>query len=139
MRAPGRAGQGRLIDFLQNDYSFYTSDHEAVSLPVQHWYHLKGHITSIHLRFRFDKSPRNFSVCKFRRIRTYPILDPMAAAASCIHRGNPAWEPIGAFDTISTYSFLCDSHITTIMQKTCLWALGVPHSQTRNAPIDEMY
>jgi hypothetical protein len=115
--------------FPPHRFSFFTSGHESISLLTLHRYHLKGRVTSVHIRFRFDKSPRNFSIRKFC-CTIDPILDPVAAAVSCIHRadllGIPAWEPVAAFGTLSTYHFLRDSHITTVMQKTCIWAYPNP-------------
>jgi hypothetical protein len=125
---------GQALAFLRTDFSFFTSDHESISLPTLHRHHLKSCVTSVHLRFRFDKSPRNFSIRKFCSTND-PILDPVAAAVSCIHRadllGIPAWEPIAAFGTLSTYSFLRDSHITIVMQKTCIWAYPNPKHKMR--------
>jgi hypothetical protein len=97
-------------------------------LPTLHRHHLKGCVTSVLLSFRFDKSSRNFSIRKFHSTID-PILDPVAVAVSCIHRADlliPAWEPIAAFRTLSNYSFLCDSHGSTVMQKTCIWAYPNP-------------
>jgi hypothetical protein len=132
--ADAGAWAGQALAFLRDDFTFYTSSHELISLPVLHKYHLQGRVTSVHIRFRFDKSPRNFSIRKFRSTKD-AILDPVAAAVSCIHRADllriPVWEPIGAFGTVSSFSFLRDYHITRIMQKTCIWAYPNPNHEMR--------
>jgi hypothetical protein len=125
---------GQALAFIRADFSFYTDAHEAIALSVLHITFLTGSIASVHIRFRFDKSPRNFSIRKFRSTKD-PILDPVAAAVSCIHRADllsiAAWEPIGAFGTLSCSSFLRDYHITRIMQKSCIWAFPNPQHEMR--------
>jgi hypothetical protein len=125
---------GQALAFLRTTFSFFTSDHKYISFPTLHRHHLKGCVTSVHLHFCFHKSPLNFSIQKFC-CTDDPILDPVAAAVSCIHRadllGIPAWEPIAAYGTLSTYYFLPDLHITTVMQKTCIWAYPNPKHEMR--------
>jgi hypothetical protein len=84
----------------------------------------------MHIRFRFDKSPRNFSIQKFQLMND-PILDPVSAAISCLHQADllhvPLWEPIGVFGSISLkYSFLRDFHISAIMKGACVLAYPDP-------------
>jgi hypothetical protein len=115
--------------FICDGFSFYTQDHEVISLQVLHKYHLKSCVTSMCIHFCFDKSPRNFRIRKFR-CRKDPILEPVAAAVSCIHHvdllGVTAWEPIGVSGSVYSCSFLCNYHITSIMQKGCIWAYPNP-------------
>jgi hypothetical protein len=125
---------GQALAFLRVDFSFYTDEHRAISPSDLHQTFLQGNVASVHIRFRFDKSPRNFSIRKFRSTND-PILNPVAAAVSCIHRadllGIPDWEPIGAFGSVSSRSFLRDYHITRVMQKSCLWAYPDPTHEMR--------
>jgi hypothetical protein len=125
---------GQSLAFIREDFTFYTQAHEAVALATIHSTYLTGVVAKVHIRFRFDKSPRNFSFRKFRSTND-PILDPVSAAVSCIHRADllriPAWEPIGAFGTVSCCSFLRDYHITRIMQKSCIWAYPNPQHEMR--------
>jgi hypothetical protein len=126
------AGQwaGQALAFLRADFVFYTAQHELIPLAALHQSYLQGRVISVHIRFRFDKSPRNFSIRKFQSTQD-SILDPVAAAVSCIHRADllqtPAWEPIGVFGTAqSSPAFLRDYHISKIMRRACEWAYPNP-------------
>jgi hypothetical protein len=95
---------GQALAFIRADFTFYTEQHELIELAYLHRAYLKGKVVAVHIRFRFDKSPRNFSIRKFQRTDD-PILDPVAAAVSCIHRADllriPLWEPIGVFGAVN--------------------------------------
>jgi hypothetical protein len=100
---------------------------------TEHHYRLyQAHvqIRAYSLRFRFDKSPRNFSIRKFQ-LTNDPILDPVSAAISCFDRADlhhvHLWEPIGAFGSVSRkYYFLREFHISAVMTRACVLAYPDP-------------
>jgi hypothetical protein len=115
------AWAGQAITFLRADFVFYIAQHKLIPLATLYSSYSSGSVISVHIRFRFDKSPRNFSIQKFQRTDG-PILDPVAAVVSCIHQADllqlPVWEPIGAFGSVSSSpAFLWDYHILNVMQK----------------------
>jgi hypothetical protein len=117
---------GQALAFIRDDFTFYDARHTLVDTARLHSLYLLGHVQSVHIRFRFDKSPRNFSIRKFQSTND-SILDPVAAAISCFHRadllGVPLWEPIGVFGSaVGKYAFLRDYHLTRVMRKACEWA-----------------
>jgi hypothetical protein len=96
---------GQALAFLREDFTFYNAQHKLISISSLHQTYLHGTVTGVHIRFRFDKSPRNFSIGKFQGTDD-PLLDPVAAAAvSCIHLADllqiASWEPIGAFEAVN--------------------------------------
>ena len=82
----------------------------------------------VHIRFWFDKSKHDFLVQKFQHTDD-PILNPVDAAVSIIQRAYmlrvPLKEPVGVYALTSheePYQFLCDYHITPILQAMCVRA-----------------
>lgn len=126
---------GQALAFLRTDFLFYSANHELVPMTDVVALHRKGGVAEVHVRFRFDKSPTNFSIRKFR-ITQDPILDPVAAAISCVYRADllhsPLSEPIGVFrDRRQGTMFLRDYHISKIMRQACVWAYPNPAHQLR--------
>ena len=120
---------------MRADFTFYSSHHAVIPLEDLISSHHQRLIVSVHIRFRFDKSPTNFSVRKFQSTKD-PILDPVAAAVSCIHRANllsfPSWEPIGVFCSARRGArFLRDYHVSKIMRRACVWAYPDPSHYMR--------
>jgi hypothetical protein len=121
---------GQPLAFVRADFTFYSSSHAIVPLSHLVESHRNMLIVSVHIRFRFDKSPTNFSVRKFSATQD-SILDPVAAAVSCIHRANilgfPDWEPIGVYHSTRLGSrFLRDYNVSKVMRQACLWAYPNP-------------
>jgi hypothetical protein len=56
---------GKALAFLRADFTFYSIDNELIPLAKLAAFHRQGLTVSIHIRFRFDKSPTNFSIRKF--------------------------------------------------------------------------
>jgi hypothetical protein len=126
---------GQALAFIRADFTFYSASHELIPLANLAAFHRQGRIISIHIRFRFDKSPTNFSIRKFQTTKD-SILDPVAAAVSCVYRADllksPADEPIGVyFDTRKGLSFLRDYHVSKVMRQACIWAYPNPAHQLR--------
>jgi hypothetical protein len=86
---------GQPLAFVRDDFTFYDAVHTLIEHRELHRRHVQGHVQSVHIRFGFNKNPRNFS--KFQ-LTNDPILDPVSAALSCLHRADflhvPLWEPI---------------------------------------------
>jgi hypothetical protein len=72
---------GQPLAFVWADFTFYTDHHQLVPLSDIVASHRKHRIVAVHIRFRFDKSPTNFSVRKFHTTKD-PILDPQLQSAA---------------------------------------------------------
>jgi hypothetical protein len=110
---------GQPLAFIRDNFTFYTAAHQTVPLSDLVSSHRKQQIVSVHIQFRFDKIPTNFSVQKFQSTKD-SILDPVDAAVSCIYRATmlsfPNWEPIGVYKSTRTGScFLRDYNVSKIM------------------------
>jgi hypothetical protein len=121
---------GQPLAFIRADFTFYSDSHAIVPLSDIVQSHRLQRIVDVHIRFRFDKSPTNFSVRKFRTTND-PILDPVAAAVSCIHRADlldiKEWEPIGVYYSSRRGSrFLRDYNVSKVMRQACMWAYPNP-------------
>jgi hypothetical protein len=89
---------GSPLAFIRDGFTFYAdgfitlSRARALRDPVQ--------LRFVFIRFRYDKSPTNFSIRKFRRV-SGSFLCAVKAAMSLVHRadmlGIPEDFPIGAF------------------------------------------
>jgi hypothetical protein len=126
---------GQALAFVLADFTFYMHHHEIVSLSQLISSHRQKLVVSVHIRFRFNKSPTNFSVRKFQTTKD-KILDPVAAAVSCIHQADllqvAAWEPIGVYKSLQKGTcFLRDYNVSTVMQKTCVMAYPNPSHYMR--------
>jgi hypothetical protein len=64
---------GQPLAFVGDDFPFYDAAHTLIEHRELHRQHVQVHVQSVHIRFRFDKSPRNFSICKFQ-LTNYPIF-----------------------------------------------------------------
>jgi hypothetical protein len=81
-------------------------------------------VHELHIRFRFDKSPRNFTIRKFRRSGHHflcPILGGISVISRAIALRVPPNEPIGVYRTSNkgTYTFLRSYDVITWMQAVC--------------------
>ena len=88
-------------------------------------------VYEFHLRFRFDKSQRNFVIKKFRRGESF--LCPIEASISIVTRAHilhvPPDEPIGVFafaKAKSGFTFLQSSDIIKVMRQVCVAAYPNP-------------
>ena len=89
----------------------------------------------VYIRFRFDKSPQNFTIRKFGRGKGY--LCPLAAAISIILRsfllGVKDNEPVGVYRTTNkgAYTYLQSKTFTKVMQQVCIKAYPDPNHYLR--------
>jgi hypothetical protein len=52
---------GQPLAFVRDDFTFYDAAHTLIEHPELHRRHVQAHVKSVHICFRFNKSPRNFS------------------------------------------------------------------------------
>jgi hypothetical protein len=126
------AGQwaGQPLAFIRADFEFFDQHHRLVQLSTLFTSHRKGFVSTVHIRFRFDKSAENFSIRKFSRTGD-AILDPVDAAVSILHRADilrvPSSMPVGIYSKDSSaYTFLRDYHIKKVMRSMCVLAYPDP-------------
>jgi hypothetical protein len=116
---------GKPLAFIRSDFTFF--DDKARLIPHSELLHLHTarRVASVHVRFRYDKGAENFSVRKYSSTND-PILDPVDAAVSLLHRANllsvTEWEPIGTYrgKQKSSYLFLRDSHVRDTLRDICV-------------------
>jgi hypothetical protein len=129
---------GTPLAFIRDDFTFY--DDKFVQL-------LQSEATqdspprvahSVFIRFRFDKSPTNFSIRKFRRI-SGTFLCPVKATISILRRadmlGIPGDFPIGAFRMPSQqpgeFTFIKGDNVKRVMQEACVFGHPDPNHYMR--------
>jgi hypothetical protein len=116
---------GQPLAFTREDFIFYNAAHTLVEQRELHCWHIQGHVHYVHIRFCFDKSPKNL------KLTNDAILDPVSAAISCLHCADllqvPLWEPVGVLGSVSKqYFFLQDFHISAVMKWACVLAYPGP-------------
>ena len=126
---------GTPIAFVADDFSFYSKENKKLAILK-----LMKHpelATQIHIRFRYDKSPRNFVVRKFAK-SGHKILCPVKAALSICARalvlGSLDNEPLGVARIpanklkAARTVYLVSNDVVRIMRKACLEAYPDPTS-----------
>ena len=114
------------IAFIASDFTFYAADGRRLSR--REILHTPEKAVEVHVRFRFDKSGRNFTIRKFRRGRG--LICPVDAAISIIVRAValkvPAKDPIGVFynprsrKSKTKVVLLQSSDVVKVMRSVCL-------------------
>jgi len=110
------------ITFMFSDFTFLTKAGRVVS---HNRLQQLGHtVHELHICFRFDKSPLNFTIRKFRRSGTHflcPILGGISVILRAIALRVPPNEPIGVYCTSNKvmYTFLRSYDVITRMQAVC--------------------
>jgi hypothetical protein len=56
---------GQALAFIHTDFTFFDPQHMTIALSSVHRHHRQGLVSEVHIRFRIDKSPRNFRIHKF--------------------------------------------------------------------------
>ena len=124
--------RGRPLAFVADDFQFFTADLTLV--PHHHLLasHKLGRIQFAQLRWRYDKSARNF-VFKRYSLSTDDIFNPVDAAVNIVYRSRllhvPPNEPLGVWKHPRgrTYRFIRDSAITQVMRKAVVLAYSDPN------------
>lgn len=98
--------------------------------------HKEGRVVRLEIRFRFDKSSTNFSICRYE-LSSHPIFNPIDAAVSIIHRANllriPEEEPICAYTvTGKTIRFLKDTDVMKMREAMVGAYLNPNHYMRQN-------
>jgi hypothetical protein len=114
---------------LYDDLGFEVSHSEARACPSR--------VTFLHVRYRYDKSPRNFSHRKYKRVAEAGFLCPIRGALSILRRSHelcvPAEFPIGVFSPVrvpgrrriktapgQVFTFLKSADLISVLQQACL-------------------
>ena len=122
------------LAFIADDFTFYCYRHlhmqhsEVITHPER--------ICFVELRWRFDKSGRNFTVKKFGR--GAGLICPIDALVSILRRAHilqvPKLHPIGVFQAPSSksgYTFLKSDDVIKVMRKACVLAYPDEHHYYR--------
>ena len=122
---------GMPLAFIRADFVFFDRAHCLASPTSLATLFADGQLLAVHVRFRFDKSKKNFTIRIFHTTG-HSLLDAVAAAVSIFARakalGIPEHEPIGAFwsPRLSSFTFLRDYHIRNALRSGCLLAYPGP-------------
>jgi hypothetical protein len=115
---------GSPIAFMRCDFTLL--DKHLTILSFEQMLKHPERAIHLHIRFRFDKSPQNFTVRKYRR-SGHSFLCPILAAISILLRAHalavPESSPIGVFRPIAStpsFTFITSSDVIRIMRQTCL-------------------
>ena len=137
-QAVAQEWQGAPIAFIRSDFEFYTA--AKIFIPQQTvWFALsQNQVASIRIRFRYDKSSTNFAYRLFMATGN-PILCPVCAGASLIHRANQLGvgdrEPIAAHTPFrrsdGSYIFLRDYTIQSVLREACVLTYSDPSHYLR--------
>jgi hypothetical protein len=116
---------GKPIAFIRSDFEFYDSLARLIPHSRVFRQHKLRAVSTVHVRFRYDKGAENFSIRKFS-LSSDPILDPVDAVVSILHRATllsvPEWEPVGVYGSSSSavFCFLRDSHVRDELRAMCI-------------------
>jgi hypothetical protein len=127
---------GTSIAFIAADFTFFTPNLIMIPHDKVTSFHAKRAVSAIQIRFRFDKSKNNFTICKFSSL-AHPFLDPVNAGVSIIRRAQflcvPAYKPIKVFQTPSAteFSFITATIVTDVMQHACVVTYPDPQHYLR--------
>jgi hypothetical protein len=110
------------LAFMACDFIFY----DAHEKQIRHSRLCTKEAYEVHIRFRFDKSPKNFTIRKFKR-SGHKFLCPVRAAKSIIMRAAALKiqekHPLGSYRStkkFAGYRYLCSSEVITMMRQTCV-------------------
>jgi hypothetical protein len=113
---------GTPLAFMRSDFTFYDIQRRLLSRSATH--ELLRSANEVHVRFRYDKSPTNFSVRKFRR-SPGTFICAVKACISILQRADilqlPTHFPVGVYrcSTAGDYRFIRGVDMSTIMRYAC--------------------
>lgn len=114
---------GQPLAFIRADFSFF--DKAGRQLPTTNIVSLTNSTNEVHIRFRYDKSPTNFSVRKFKKTGHH-FLCPCLASIAIFYRAAllhvPTEQPIGVFrkpKETTGFRFLSNNDVTSELRDTC--------------------
>ena len=126
---------GKPIAFIWDDFQFFDKNMCLVPTTFEDFLSNPSRANELHLRFRFDKSGRNFVIKKYRRGQG--LLCALDASHSILTRAYllqvPANEPVGVFrpPSSSKYTFLKSDDIISIMRQVCIQTYPDPNHYMR--------
>lgn len=121
------------LAFVKEDFTFMTGNimiepHKVLLL------HKQGKIDAVQIRFRFDKSPRNFEKRLFPK-SSHKIFCPVDAVVSILQRahalGVGQCEPVGVYSAGLSYKYLRSEHVVRILRAACIGAYPNPNHYLR--------
>ena len=126
---------GQPLAFIREDFSFF--DNAGRQLPSTNIAILSKSTSAVHIRFRYDKSPTNFSVRQFKKTG-HQFLCPCLASIAIFFRAEllqvPTAQPIGVFRKLKErtgFRFLSNNDVTTELRDTCLRTYPDPNHYMR--------
>jgi hypothetical protein len=120
------------------DFTFF--DKHGRQIPHETAIKDFARVYEVHIRFRFDKSPVNFSVRKFRRSGQKflcPVLATLSITLRALVLRVAARDPLGVFQAASSrkshrsYSYLRSSDVIKVMRQTVDLAYPDPQHYMR--------
>ena len=127
---------GMPIAFMDCDFTFF--DESNLRLKRSHIIRTPQRVFSVHIRFRYDKSPINFSVRKFQR-SGHAFLCPVRSAINIILRAATlqvaATDPLACYRDVDDtrarlppagYFFLESTDVIKVMRSSVEWAYPDP-------------
>jgi len=127
------AWAGWPLAFIRDDFKFFTPEFTLIPTNDVVAAFRAKRVRFLQIRFRFDKSPRNFSFRKFATTNDRH-LDAVTAGVRILHRANmlkvPSNEPICAFrrnGALNGYAFLRDYHVIPILWQAVISAYPDPN------------
>jgi hypothetical protein len=131
---PGQSlAQALPVAFVAQDFTFLDADGKIISHCDL--FKQPKRATTLHIRFRHDKSGRNYCIRKYGRGTKW--LCPIAAATRLLYRahllGIDATDPICAYRQAgaTTYRYLRDTDVTDTMRRMCVAAYPDPDHYLR--------
>lgn len=128
--------QGSPLAFMASDFTFFDVNGVQLEGPALLTHQPTVRAAAVHIRFRFDKSPTNFTIRKFSRLPGC-YLCPVKACLSILHRasklGIPKNHPLGAYRSSPAggYRYITGSDISTFMRQTCITVYPNPNHYLR--------
>jgi hypothetical protein len=118
---------GMPIAFVRADFTFFDSNGIRQEHHLLLDYSLNFSTWSVHIRFRYDKSPKNYITRKFRALPGCPLC-PVARVISIFRRahtmGIPDPLPVGAYWNFQKgdFIYLTGSDVASVMRKVVIQA-----------------
>jgi hypothetical protein len=125
---------GTPLAFMHSDFTFF--DAQFCLLSRSHTQQLLRLANEVHVRFRYDKSPNNFSIRKIRR-SSGTFICAVKSSIAILQRADllqvPSQFPVGVYrcTTAGDYRFICGPDLSDIMQYACRAAYPDEHPYMR--------
>jgi hypothetical protein len=130
---PAGPHTGEPLAFMRSDFVFW--DAAMIQIPLSLAIARPSAVFEVHIRFRYDKSPRNYTFIKFRRDPSGSFLCPCLRVISILRRSDdlrvPTNYPVGVFRSSSEphglgYAFISGPHMCETLRAACIAAYPDP-------------